>query len=463
MGERTAARRPYFGPDIVGLQSPPIRHAYMRAVVLHLVQTSERRPLNILEIGSWAGASAITWAQALKTLAPAGGKLMCVDIWRPYLDSNANPEHKLEAMSQAAKDGVIFKVFLDNLCAAGVEDFVEYRVGSSRDVLPGFPDASFDIVYIDGSHAYPDVSFDVHQALRLVNAQGVVCGDDLELQLSDVDADGNRAAAHAGKDTLVDPKTGLHYHPGVTLAVMEAFGTVSEWQGFWAVQRDGAAWRRLDLAQYPLAIPEHLQDLPRFAESYGGFNLFERSHRCCAVRQSLGAVNVAAPEGELADRYAARDVFFTDSVETARLRIELMELRELLRPFSQPGAAVNPELIGEYHGFNLVRLGAHYCAVRQALGEVNLRMPLEGLAARHDAKDLALAGSYLDAKARVDAIELHAVVREHAARLHSLEVAVSGLERAIREQQDRLLAIEQARSRAEQKLAFRILRKLRVL
>jgi len=454
---KRATGRPYFGPEIVGLQSPPIRHAYMRAVVDHLAKTPGRTSLRILEIGSWAGASAITWAKALQSLFGGRGTVLCVDIWKPYIDTSANAEEKFEIMSRAAEDGSIFNLFLDNVRAAAVDDIIEYRVGSSRDVLPQMPAGSFDIVYVDGSHTYEDVAFDLEEAQRLVSANGIVCGDDLEVQFDDVDQESNAAAARSGRDTMIDPRSGVHYHPGVTLAVREAFGKVSEWEGFWAVQRQDSGWSLPDLAQYPLEIPEHLSDLPRLVESYGGFNLFERAGRCCAVRQTLGPVNVAAPENELTGSFAAHDVFFSDSVECAKLRIDLMETRDLLQQSEHhltlleqgPGDPLEPQLVGEYRGFNIVRLGRRYCAVRQSLGAVDLRASDEELAQRFHRMDLAVSVSPHDAKGHIDTIELELLAREHQERLLMLERRAS--------------AMEEDMKRTNQNWVFRVLRKLHLL
>jgi len=69
--------RPYFGPALRALQGPPLRHQYM-APVVKAVGHQVDHPIEILEIGSWAGASAISWASALQTLG-LKGRVTCVD------------------------------------------------------------------------------------------------------------------------------------------------------------------------------------------------------------------------------------------------------------------------------------------------------------------------------------------------------------------------------------------------
>lgn len=60
-------------------------------------------------------------------------------------------------------------------------DLVDDNVRSTRDILPQLGPASFDIIYLDGSHVFDDVTLDVSQAMQLVPDGGIVCDDDLEL------------------------------------------------------------------------------------------------------------------------------------------------------------------------------------------------------------------------------------------------------------------------------------------
>jgi hypothetical protein len=78
-----------------------------------------------------------------------------------------------------------------------------------------------------------------------VIAGGYICGDDLELQMGEVDR--NLASAHRDKDLVRDASTGTDFHPGVTLAVGEFFGEVSAYAGFWVMQKAGGAWRKVAL------------------------------------------------------------------------------------------------------------------------------------------------------------------------------------------------------------------------
>src|SRR5690348_4877464 len=80
LAEALLLGKPYFGDALRAKQGLIERHQYFRPVISIFDRSV---PLNILEIGSWAGASAISWALALRdTRHP--GRITCVDPWEPY-------------------------------------------------------------------------------------------------------------------------------------------------------------------------------------------------------------------------------------------------------------------------------------------------------------------------------------------------------------------------------------------
>src|SRR6185503_20791796 len=112
LAEAMLQGRPYFGPALRALQGPPERHQYIRPVVNAVKNAAG--PLEILEIGSWAGASAISWAAALKELG-LQGRVTCVDAWLPYFDLEKEKGGHYERMNRAAETGMIYKLFQHNV------------------------------------------------------------------------------------------------------------------------------------------------------------------------------------------------------------------------------------------------------------------------------------------------------------------------------------------------------------
>jgi predicted O-methyltransferase YrrM len=257
--QRLSPDAPYFPDRLVSIQSGPdsmIRHVWQTAAVC--LAKDAPRPLRILEIGSWAGHSTLTWAEAVGKFE-RDGTILCVDPWGRYLAAEdlkaASPAYR--AMDAAVDLDLIYGLFLHNIGFADRRVRVDHIRGRFDAIAPYLADAQFDIVYIDGSHYYPDVAHDIAEAKRLVRDGGLVCGDDLEHQLADVDEAFVRAAV--AKDYVVDPR-GRGMHPGVTLAVAEAFGRVADYSGFWIMRREGAAFREVKLHQAQVFIPSHLRD-----------------------------------------------------------------------------------------------------------------------------------------------------------------------------------------------------------
>lgn len=253
-----ANTRTYFGPLLAATQGHPVRHAHMREVVRRLA-SGARRPLRLMEIGSWAGGSAITFGMSLKDFALPGSSLLCVDPWVPYGFTRGNAALQ-RTMTEALSSGAIFSLFEHNLRAAGIEDSVMSLRAKSAEALPLLRPESFDLVFVDGDHRFDFVRTDLSLARSLVSLGGVLCGDDLEKQLFEVDA--NACYAKRDEGYVPDPATGVSFHPGVTLAVHEVLGRVSEREGFWAIQRTA-----LDaFAPFDLSGPEIPQAPGHFAK-----------------------------------------------------------------------------------------------------------------------------------------------------------------------------------------------------
>lgn len=237
--------RPYFGIWLGSSQGNPFRHKYLSesiGILVALLRARGRKPeaskVRVLEIGAYAGASAILWAQALKRHRVGDAKVISVDPWDRYLNLENNDRLRYRMMNRALAEGKIFRLFHDNIKAAGVADVCTPIKGRSVDVMERLEKESFDLIYIDGDHHLDAVREDIRKALPLLKDGGILCGDDLEMQLADIDPDYGRR--HVDRDMVVDPLTGVAYHPGVTIAVAEFFGRrIACYEGYWAVRKKG--------------------------------------------------------------------------------------------------------------------------------------------------------------------------------------------------------------------------------
>jgi predicted O-methyltransferase YrrM len=308
LAEALLLKRPYFGPALRAIPGPAERHRYMLPVVRAAAREGRGE---ILEVGSWAGASAVTWASAIRTLG-LDGQVTCVDSWAPYFDlSKENGEH-YRKMNLAAEQGAVEKLFRHNIETSGVGDLVSVRAGRSLDVLPALAAQSFDVIYLDGSHLFQDVLADIREAKRLIRPGGIICGDDLDLQLQELDPAEVGVAARSGLDFVRSTSNqDLSYHPGVTLAVAQEFGELRAWDGFWAIRFTGVEWTQVELDLTAADVPAHLASgMVQVLEVAPEHFLIACEGRYFAVSKRLGPPDIAAemiPDGDLPPLILAGD------------------------------------------------------------------------------------------------------------------------------------------------------------
>lgn len=219
------AERVYLGSAFNAGLLTPARGRVLAA--LALTQRPHSGHLRVLEVGSWLGSSALLWAGLIRRRFE-GGSVTCVDVW----DSEAPDAQSLNVFKG---DGRVQKLFWHNITAGGFQDLVMPLLGRSAEVLPRLAAAGnrYDLIFIDGSHVYEDVVSDIALSRQLLAERGVLCGDDLELTVAEVDP-GNHAALLARRtDSARDPKAGTAYHPGVTQAVHDALGRYGRAEGIW--------------------------------------------------------------------------------------------------------------------------------------------------------------------------------------------------------------------------------------
>jgi len=252
----------YTGSALQGAHAPE-RQVFMSATVnlISKEQTETTHPLRILEIGSYMGSSLLTWAYAISDFWEGNAEIWCIDPWEGT-DGSAD-----ELVAQY--DPLCWEVFQHNAACVPENVRVVPVKGLSQDVLPALSDNSFDIIYVDGCHYYEETLEDIREADRLLKPGGVVCGDDLELQLNDCDA--VFANANARADYVEDPKAAHKYHPGVTLAVGEFFGEVSNHHGFWSMRKDTGGYSKISYEGTTGYLPRHWPEkfLNHLEDSFG--------------------------------------------------------------------------------------------------------------------------------------------------------------------------------------------------
>jgi len=194
------------------------RHVFFFPVFRELGRRFSGEPIRVLEVGSLFGASALSMAIAAEDTGRADFDFAFVDLFETDVE------------------GIVHhvQIFRYNLSKSPYATRSSVHVGDSRAVLPVFAAESFHLVYLDGDHAFAGAAHDFREARRLVKDGGYICGDDLELTLDA--CDGGWCQEHSAVDNTTDPRTGVNYHPGVTLAVDAVFGEARPLQGFFAYE-----------------------------------------------------------------------------------------------------------------------------------------------------------------------------------------------------------------------------------
>lgn len=140
-------------------------------------QKFPNRPITIIEVGSWKGASAIRMLDVCKRNGTTP-KLICVDTWL------GSPEfYTPEGLSDPTRGeclDTVFDVFKKNIKTLGYHDSVApLRLSSiqAADVLEKYG-VKADIIYIDAAHEYEPVLSDIKAYARLLAPGGIMFGDD---------------------------------------------------------------------------------------------------------------------------------------------------------------------------------------------------------------------------------------------------------------------------------------------
>jgi predicted O-methyltransferase YrrM len=105
----------------------------------------------VLEIGTWAGYSAIAMAQTARQVHTVDWHLG---------DAHAGQQETLPELWK-------------NVMRYGLRDKIVIHVGRSEEVLPFLRDFAFDMVFIDGYHRIDEVLADINYALRVVKVGGI--------------------------------------------------------------------------------------------------------------------------------------------------------------------------------------------------------------------------------------------------------------------------------------------------
>lgn len=147
-------------------------------------------PRVVVEVGSWEGASTISWAENSEVV-------ICIDTWLGSVEhyengmvyrDNKNIFNVSFEGTEWSRDRLfledgrpsVYKTFADNIRSYGFQDkVVPISIDSNQAyIILQKAEVNADIVYIDGAHDYFSVMNDLVKSYSIMNDYGHVCGDD---------------------------------------------------------------------------------------------------------------------------------------------------------------------------------------------------------------------------------------------------------------------------------------------
>lgn len=146
----------------------------------HFVSTLQ--PPVIIELGSWAGWSAIEMAKACQILG-IKSKILCIDTWLGSIEhwriDQCNSLNIFEHFENGTSK--LFDEFCRNVVSHGVEDYIiplPTTTSMAFKLLKHLKITS-KMIYVDASHETEDVVADLTNYYSLLEEGGVVFGDDV--------------------------------------------------------------------------------------------------------------------------------------------------------------------------------------------------------------------------------------------------------------------------------------------
>jgi len=136
------------------------------------------KPKKILEIGTFAGTSAIKLVELIKN-----AKITVIDMWEDY-----NEQGGVEGTVDRIKENHIEQIFYKNINISGLQHLFTIKKGNSFDVLLSLIKSNnkFDVIYVDGSHTLLDSYTDIVLSFELLEKGGVMIIDDVPFNKGDI-------------------------------------------------------------------------------------------------------------------------------------------------------------------------------------------------------------------------------------------------------------------------------------
>ena len=154
--------------------------------------------INVLEIGSWEGRSALFFLNYLPKC-----RLVCVDTFAGGQDHRNDPQYALvlpDIEKRFDANLVSFKSRVEKIKATSSEALASLAIAKRR----------FDLAFIDGSHQAKDVYSDAALTWPLLNNNAILILDDYEWHVASDEADRPKSGINAFLCAFADQYSIMH-------------------------------------------------------------------------------------------------------------------------------------------------------------------------------------------------------------------------------------------------------------
>ena len=201
-------------------------------IQINLFKKSGREIFIFLEIGSYLGESLETYGGILSDKLNDNYLMISVDPYGLYLKQSMN---------------MIYMYFINNISKTKFRNnFTHLRMESKKGYnLLNKLNIKLDFCYIDGSHFYKDIKFEIENFNKILintpNYKGFMCGDDCEIGYDELikKVDKTKVKELFSNCENLDfirnfDNKNINFHPGVTLAIKESLFPIKITpSGFW--------------------------------------------------------------------------------------------------------------------------------------------------------------------------------------------------------------------------------------
>lgn len=139
------------------------------------------RPLTIVELGTWKGASAVHMADLCKKEG-LNAQILCVDNWIGFPSFYLRPEQAHKEFKMKGGIPRLFWTFMKNVVEAGHQDMITPLVQQTYHAAQILRSrrVQADLIYVDGDHTYEGCKADLDQFEEIVAPNGVFLCDDYQ-------------------------------------------------------------------------------------------------------------------------------------------------------------------------------------------------------------------------------------------------------------------------------------------